>query len=153
MDWRHLFLGFDGRISRRKFWLGFGALALVELFILSLAASEAKIDLGKGLAPQWFRNLSLAIDAAFAWPLAAVLAKRFQDRSYPPVIAWYVVAALIVYSIFDAFGALQTADSFTPLGHLLSWPLMALSIAVLVETGFRRGTQGSNAYGPDPLQE
>jgi len=152
MDWRYIFLSFDGRISRRQFWFGFATLGLIELLILAYAASHAKIDLASGVAPQWFRTLSLAIDCAAAWPLAAVLAKRFQDRGYPPRFAWYLVSALLIYSIFDAFALLQRPAGFTPLGHLLSWPLMALSIVTLIELGFRRGTQGPNDYGPDPLQ-
>ena len=42
---------------------------------------------------------------------------------------------------------------------MLDWWLLALvaidasSLWVLIELGFRRGTDGENDYGPDPLQD
>lgn len=152
MDWRYIFLSFNGRITRRQFWFGAANIALIELMILSLAASSGQIDLSAGQAPLWFRNLSLGIDSVMAWPLAAVFAKRLQDRNHPPVFAWYAVALLIFYSVLEAFGLLQTGKEATAASYLVGLPLLAIFSVLLFELGVRRGTEGPNFYGADPLQ-
>lgn len=152
MDWRFIFFTFNGRMTRRQFWFGAANIALIELIILSLAASSGQVDLSAGQAPLWFRNLSLGIDAMMAWPLAAVFAKRLQDRNHDPVYAWYAVALLIFYSVLEAFGLLQSGKDPSALSYIVGLPLLAIFSLLLFELGVRRGTVGPNFHGPDPLQ-
>ncbi len=151
MNWWHLFFSFDGRITRQDFWLGMALIAGVELLVMVPAASQGAVDLSAGQIPLWFRNLSLGLDILLAWPLAAVLVKRLQDRDQPPVIALYAVGLLLLYSALDAFGLLTQEREASLLAYIIGLPLLAVFVVVIVELGMRRGTEGPNRFGPDPL--
>ena len=43
-------------------------------------------------------------------------------------------------------------DDLDPITLIILVPWFVLAAALLVELGFRRGTQGPNRHGPDPLQ-
>jgi uncharacterized membrane protein YhaH (DUF805 family) len=66
-------------------------------------------------------TLSLILTLIFLWPNIAVQAKRWHDLDKS---AWWILINLI--------------------------PILG-PIAALIMTGFLRGTQGDNKYGPDPL--
>jgi uncharacterized membrane protein YhaH (DUF805 family) len=151
IDPRYLFLSVEGRIPRKHFWFGAGAIALFQLAVQSPLASAGGVDIDKGVIPLWFRNLSLFLDVICAWPIYAVLAKRQQDRDQTPRLSYIFVALLLTFSVFEAFGLTQIGPRFTPLGWIVGLSLLFVFVVVIVELGCRRGTVGANAHGRDPL--
>jgi uncharacterized membrane protein YhaH (DUF805 family) len=141
LDLMYLFLSFEGRISRQSFWIGVGILAVVETL-----AQYASTRMGGD-------RLGVVADLVFAFPEFALAAKRAHDRNISTwVIALFFAGAvaldLLTLGGWDAIAEKPT-DAF--LAILIPWGVFALIL--LVDLGFRRGTQGPNPYGPDPLAE
>jgi uncharacterized membrane protein YhaH (DUF805 family) len=107
---------FDGRITRRRFWINF---VLVIAIPLSIAATAIDMMLG-------YEDLDgpgNLLYLAELWPALAVSVKRWHDRDKS---GWWTLVNLI--------------------------PIVG-SIWALIETGFLRGTEGPNRFGPDPLAQ
>ena len=119
-----LFLSPKGRISRSQFWLG----------ILGVAALA-----GCGIA--------VAFWTPFAYGSLPFLAiKRLHDRNKS---GWWTLVFLWAPGVTDRLSDKVIEESAT-------WWILVLIGSVLtiwgaVELGFRRGTDGENKYGPDPL--
>ena len=152
MNPRHLFLSLHGRIPRLSFWIGFGAIFFFQFAVQTPLARRWNINVDKEIPPLWFRNLSLFLDVICAWPLFAVLSKRQQDRNQGPNLSFVFVLLLLLFSICEAFGLTQAGPEFTTIGWIAGLPLLGVFAVVLVELGCRRGIDGPNQFGPDPLQ-
>jgi uncharacterized membrane protein YhaH (DUF805 family) len=71
IDWVALFNSFDGRISRKQFWMAMGVLIVAELignFVGAVIGGD---------------RLTAIIDLAFTYPEFAVAVKRGHDRNTP----------------------------------------------------------------------
>jgi uncharacterized membrane protein YhaH (DUF805 family) len=119
---------FEGRIPRETFWLANVAVFVLEVIVSALIAA--------------------AIDE-FAGD---------RDISNGIVYAYYVV--LIVYQLVLFAGRARNLNpdpamfSLRPLFFIVLMTIVGvISLAVLIELGFRRGTPGPNRYGPDPLEK
>ena len=149
--WLYLLFGLQGRIPRKLFWvgnivvLGFYFSVYAPLFIFW---TDDVLQMPSAL---WVRQIVLAADLALAWPVFAINAKRQQDHGQWPWLAWLCLVATISASVLELAGVTETADGFTFLGQAILWFLGLVILAVIVELGFRKGTAGPNAYGPDPL--
>jgi uncharacterized membrane protein YhaH (DUF805 family) len=139
MDFMHLFLSFEGRISRTTFWIGVGILIVVES-IAQYAAGQFGND-----------QASAVVDLVFAFPEFAVAAKRAHDRNIPTLLIALFFAGAVGLDVLMLGGWDVTGDkpSTAFLAILIPWGIFALIL--LIDLGFRRGTEGPNAYGPDPL--
>jgi len=139
MDWVYLFNSFDGRISRRTFWIGIAVLLVAEI-TAHLAAEALQGD-----------RLSAIIDLAFIYPEFAVAAKRAHDRDLP---IWILIvffgggAVLDLLTVMDLTGS---AEQPSVLSLFIAVPFTVLLVALMIELGLRRGTIGPNRYGPDPV--
>lgn len=81
MDYKDVWLTFDGRISRSEFWLkGF-----LPLFVLNLLISAVDSIITGGL-------IATLLSIALIYPGVAVGIKRFHDRDKT---GWWVLVALI----------------------------------------------------------
>jgi uncharacterized membrane protein YhaH (DUF805 family) len=140
MDWRHLFLGLEGRISRKPFWIGTGVLFAVGLASLFL---QSHLD-----APRPAAILGLAL----LYPEFAVTMKRARDRDMSLLLpALLLVLGVVAYAL-DFFGFTGTdASSFEPY-DLFAMCYLLLSVYLLVVLGFFKGTPGPNRFGPNPLE-
>jgi uncharacterized membrane protein YhaH (DUF805 family) len=145
MDWVYLFNEFHGRIGRKTFWMAIAVLAVAELvghFIAGQLQGE---------------RLGAIIDLAFIYPEFAVAIKRAHDRNLPLWLLGIFFGASAVLDFVTVLDILTVPDlagtDATPsmLSLAIAVPFSVLSIALLVELGFRRGTVGPNQYGPDPL--
>jgi uncharacterized membrane protein YhaH (DUF805 family) len=137
MDWIYLFASFSGRISRFPFWVCVGILLVVELT-------------GEGLA-NWTGGdtLSTVLDLAFIYPEFAVAVKRANDRNLSP---WIVGLFFAIDAALDLFTLINgPIDPEQGMNSIILLPGLVLGVILLVELGFRRGTEGPNRFGPDPL--
>ena len=139
MDWVYLLSSFDGRISRKTFWIAMGAVTIAELFG-HLLAEQIQGD-----------RLSAIVDLAFTYPEFAIAVKRGHDRNMP---LWLLIAFFGAGAVLDLLTVLEltgTEDDPSLLSLLIALPFTVLGLALLVELGFRKGTTGPNQHGPDPL--
>ena len=81
MDYKDVWLTFDGRISRSDFWLK-GAL---PIFVVNLLISAIDSVITGGL-------IATLVSIALIYPSVAVGIKRFHDRDKS---GWWVLVALI----------------------------------------------------------
>jgi uncharacterized membrane protein YhaH (DUF805 family) len=139
MDWVYLLNGFDGRISRKTFWIAMAAVTVAEIFG-HIIAEEIQGD-----------RLSAIVDLAFTYPEFAIALKRGHDRNMP---VWLLIVFFAAGAVLDLLTVLQmtgTEDDPSIISLAIALPFTVLALALLVELGFRRGTPGPNQYGPDPL--
>jgi uncharacterized membrane protein YhaH (DUF805 family) len=139
MDWAYLLNSFDGRISRKTFWIAMGAITVAEIFG-HLAAQLIEGD-----------RLSAIVDLAFTYPEFAIALKRGHDRNMPVWLLGVFFAAGAVLDLLTVLEWTGTEDEPSMLSLLIALPFTVLGVALLVELGFRKGTSGPNQYGPDPL--
>jgi uncharacterized membrane protein YhaH (DUF805 family) len=139
MDWSYLLNSFDGRISRKTFWIAMGAVTVAEIFG-HILAEEIQGD-----------RLSAIVDLAYTYPEFAIAVKRGHDRNMP---LWLLIVFFSASAVLDLLTVLEltgTDDEPSLLSLAIAAPFTVLGVALLVELGFRRGTIGPNQYGPDPL--
>jgi uncharacterized membrane protein YhaH (DUF805 family) len=137
MDWIYLFTSLNGRISRQTFWIGFAFLAAAELANSSLAyVIESE-------------RLRAIPDLALTYLEFALATKRANDRNLPP---WVVALFFGINTALDLFILFTGSfDPESPIAEIITLPFAILGVILLIELGFRRGTEGPNRYGPDPL--
>ena len=139
MDWAFLYNTFDGRIGRKTFWIAIAALTVAEIFG-HILAEEIRGD-----------RLSAIVDLAYTYPEFAVAVKRAHDRNMP---LWLLIAFFGASALLDLLTVLEmtgTDDQPSLLSIGIALPFTVMAVVLLVELGFRRGTNGPNQYGPDPL--
>jgi uncharacterized membrane protein YhaH (DUF805 family) len=142
-----LFASPEGRITRATFWLGLLtviALKLAARFALGLPLLTTPADAFS------LRLWSFIIDACVIYPGAVLLVKRLHDRNLPGHLIGWLIAPHFVLMITNLLG--MSGD----LAHMgVAETVMVLltgvvSIAFLIELGFRPGSLGPNRYGPEP---
>jgi uncharacterized membrane protein YhaH (DUF805 family) len=139
MDWIYLLSSFEGRISRKTFWIGIAVLIVAEL-VVYFVAEALQGD-----------RLSAIADLAFIYPEFAVAVKRAHDRNLP---IWILVVFFGGEAVLDLLTVLELAGSIdqpSVVSLVIAVPFTVLLVALLIELGFRRGTIGPNQYGPDPV--
>jgi uncharacterized membrane protein YhaH (DUF805 family) len=139
MDWAFLYNTFEGRIGRKTFWIAMAVLTVAEI-IVHLIAEEIQGD-----------RLSAIVDLAFTYPEFALAVKRAHDRNMPLV---FLIAFFGASAVLDLLTVLQltgTEDEPSAVSVLIAVPFTILALFLLVELGFRKGVDGPNQYGPDPL--
>ena len=139
MDWAYLLNSFDGRISRKTFWIAMVAVTIAEV-LGHFVAEQIQGD-----------RLSAIVDLAFTYPEFAVAVKRAHDRNMP---VWLLIAFFAAGAFLDLLTVLElagTEEQPSMLSLAIALPFTVFGLALLVELGFRKGTPGPNQYGPDPL--
>jgi uncharacterized membrane protein YhaH (DUF805 family) len=139
MDWLYLFNSFHGRISRQTFWIAFAIVIVVEL-VCHAVAEQLQGD-----------RLSAIVDLAFTYPEFAVTIKRAHDRNMPN---WVLIAFFSAGAFLDLLMVLDLAgtdEQPSLISLAIAIPFTVIGLALLAELGFRKGTQGPNQFGPDPL--
>ena len=131
MDWKYFFTSFEGRISRKPFWLSLLVLVVAQwiLFIIfgmvfgsSMSSMDPAMDPAEvssmamtAMIPMWILVL------LFLYPSLAVYTKRWHDRGKS---GWWTLIGLV--------------------------PIIG-GLWLLIELGFLRGTEGPNQFGNDPI--
>ena len=139
MDWVYLLNSFEGRISRKTFWIGMAVLVSAEM-LGHFVAQALQGD-----------RLGAIVDLAFTYPEFAIAAKRAHDRDLP---IWILIVFFGGGALLDLLTVLELTgsdDQPSVLSLVIAVPFTVLLVALLIELGFRRGTIGPNQYGPDPV--
>jgi uncharacterized membrane protein YhaH (DUF805 family) len=158
-----LFFGFGGRINRGKYWLAVVVWSLIWIvaIVVFLVSGFAILgsNLTEGELPQdtegilhlvlEYGVLSFVVLALLiiSWISALALGiKRLHDRDRS---GWWILLLFLGPPVLGAAQA-STDGGFASL--VLGLGAFAISIWMLVELGFLRGTNGPNRFGPDPLK-
>jgi uncharacterized membrane protein YhaH (DUF805 family) len=150
MNLTTLLFSFQGRINRAKYW----TVMLVYLAILIVCTVFAIIGLGISSAiPSTGASMSYLFMAIFAlvclvtmWSSIAVGIKRLHDRDQS---GWW----MLVFSGVSTIVSLLEETAATPGSQfILGVGSFAVTIWIIIELGFLRGTQGPNRFGSDPLE-
>jgi uncharacterized membrane protein YhaH (DUF805 family) len=154
MRWIYFFGNFDGRISRKVFWLATLAVVVIEVLLATIADMAAS-GLANESAGDVTGDIVLLI---FLYPQFVISVKRGHDRN---IATWVIAACFALVAVSDALdllGLLETRmnlKAYSP-ANLFSFAVITIvgivSLALLIELGFRRGTRGPNRFGPDPLE-
>jgi uncharacterized membrane protein YhaH (DUF805 family) len=139
MDWAYLLNSFEGRISRKTFWIGMAVLVSAEI-LGHLVAQTLQGD-----------RLSAIVDLAFTYPEFAIATKRAHDRDLPIWILFIFFGGGAMLDLLTVLQLTGTDDQPSALSLVIAVPFTVLLVALLIELGFRRGTIGPNQYGPDPV--
>jgi uncharacterized membrane protein YhaH (DUF805 family) len=144
----NLLLGFDGRISRTRFWIGLIIVVAAEIVLMLL--------LGVPLFPTEMKDVSVrllefTIQLVTLYPTAAIAVKRLHDRDQPGIYVLWLVGLTMIIALTNLFGLTDDPQNLNWLDWLLGLCAIVVGLAFLFELGFRRGTQGDNRFGPDPL--
>ena len=144
----NLLLGFEGRISRQWFWIGILIVTAVEVSMLLTFGIPFFPEQPK---PASIRLTEFAIELMSIYPTTAVVVKRLHDRNQPGYYAAWLVGISLLVATTNLLGFTDNPRNTTWLDWLLGLAAVVITLAFLVELGFRRGTAGENRYGPDPL--
>jgi uncharacterized membrane protein YhaH (DUF805 family) len=157
-----LFFSFRGRISRAEFWVYvFLCVAVSTIFLIVIGALRKGFHDRPSDLMAWTLT---ALQVLSLYSSLAVAAKRLHDRdksAWPRLLAMYVgpwlifIAALYPYMGESGMETLRNSNSppASILGGLLLTfaAFFAVFIYGFTALGCRRGTEGPNQYGPDPL--
>ena len=125
---------FQGRINRAKYWIA----ALVYLSVTIVIVALGFFFNFNVLFFVLFTILSLAIIVSGI----AIGIKRLHDRDKS---GWWLLLFYLLPPLFDGMG--RTIG----LPLVLDLASFVVSMWMIVELGFLRGTSGPNQFGPDPL--
>ncbi|MGI8851866.1 MAG: DUF805 domain-containing protein [Methyloceanibacter sp.] len=133
-----LFLSTDGRV-----WIG-------TLILAAISTAAMMLNLAVVGVSQTAVLISVLVAFALAYPSYALMAKRFQDRDRPGMLALLGIVPVFIVNLLYTFRILDPIEP-TALSRFLDVILVVIGFWLLVELGCLKGTQGPNRYGPDPL--
>lgn len=138
MDWQNLFLSAQGRIGRKDFWIGAGALVVANLIGGAIPLAGALISL------------------ALIYPWTCLAAKRLHDFGRS---GWLVIVAAAPAAVSGTLALVTSlaASNVATMGVAFAGAgltLMVSGVALLASLGFllwvglKPGNAGANTYGP-----
>ena len=138
----NLMFGYDGRVGRLYFFLGFLAFVAIIGFLSGMAedATAGTGDIGRYVAFVFIVGTGI-------WMHSAVITKRLHDRD--KAAGWYLVYGAAPVAFFILFIYFWTVRALV-VASLLSVLWVVGLIWAIVELGFLRGTPGPNRFGPEP---
>jgi uncharacterized membrane protein YhaH (DUF805 family) len=155
MRWIYFFGKFDGRISRKTFWLATLALFVIEVLLATVADMIAS-ELANESAGDVAGDIILLV---FLYPQFVIAAKRGHDRNIATWVIGSCYALFAVSNVLDMLGWLETRLNLKVFStaNVFSFAVLMFTgivgLAILIELGLRKGTPGPNQYGPDPLEK
>ena len=149
--WRAMW-GFDGRISRKYFWLA-GLVWTIALLAIMLpllhwftAGEWMSGTISEQRLEKAFSGAALIAALILLYPSLAMSIKRLHDLR---LSAWWCVPAFVP-GFVDTFLPLMNVSGAMIVGHASSWIAFAVGLVYIIVLGFIRGTDGPNEYGDDP---
>ncbi|MEX0627294.1 MAG: DUF805 domain-containing protein [Cucumibacter sp.] len=177
-DYLKMFMGFDGRLNRQRFWLGviglivasivvsmiLGSIFGVQMFNFAMVALQPDADPAAMalMATNMMKTsgwVSLVALIILAYPGMALWMKRAHDRDSNGQLVYVFYGLLALSYVLQGLGlTVGTMDiggvsypSINTIGWILSVASGLLGLYLLITLGFLKGTSGPNTYGPDPL--
>ncbi|MBL8570760.1 MAG: DUF805 domain-containing protein [Phreatobacter sp.] len=138
--WSYLFLSFEGRIPRLPFWGG-----AVVLNVFAYIGDRLAMDFGGHPA-------AAVVGLAFLYPSLALSIKRAHDRGHSDLYLLFFFLPAFLVSFLQVLGYMDSQGPMGPVLFILGLWVLAALIALVIDLGLMRGEEGSNRYGPDPLQ-
>ncbi len=129
------------------FWIGWVLLIAVELavrFALGLPLLTTPADAFP------LRILNFMVDAVLLYPGSVVLVKRMHDRNVSGQHIGWLIVPYSVLMITNLLGMSGDPEHMGFVETLLVLATGIVTVAFIVDLGFRRGTAGPNHYGPEP---
>jgi len=153
MTMQQLFFGFNGRISRQIFILGYLLLFCLQvgtsLFLLRLSGLTVEAYMKQ--VTQVTLGFDLVSNLIFSWSHLALGLKRLHDIGWTGMGYLAVYCGLMLVYLFALLGAF----SITPNENSTFWSMVSLlsmaSFVFFVIMVLLPGEKGHNGYGPDPL--
>ena len=121
MDWKKFLFSFDGRITRKAYWMYF-VVALILGIVLQVAAiGTGGVSMDPRAPPPSIPRWFWLVQIPLFWIGLAIMAKRWHDQDKS---GWFSLLLLI--------------------------PLLGVLI-VIIMLGFIGGTPGPNRFGEAPM--
>jgi uncharacterized membrane protein YhaH (DUF805 family) len=86
---------------------------------------------------------------AFTYPEFALAVKRSNDRNLSPWVVGFFFAFDVALGLLTLSSGAMDPDN--PVNQIIIISFGLFLLILIVELGFRRGTEGPNRFGPDPL--
>ena len=142
MNLLELLFGFQGRITRLRYWLGYCTWIVIGVLVyFALKVLIVATDLGAATVMFW--GMGLLVLVPFIVSSIAINLRRLHDRDKS---GWWLVLFYLAPVVLDGIG--RSAGS---IGIVFSVISFAISVWAFVELGCLRGTIAGNRYGPDPV--
>jgi uncharacterized membrane protein YhaH (DUF805 family) len=153
VKWIYFFCNLRGRIGRKTFWIASIIVVVIEVLTATIATAITQKFVNETAG----HTATDIVMFLFLFPQFVIAVKRAHDRN---ISTWIVSAWLVLLAttdVLDFFGLLPTQINLNVFSSanvfVFAYTMIAgiVSLALLIELGFRRGTSGPNRYGPDPL--
>lgn len=147
-----LLTSFDGRINRKSYWMG----ALLIFFVFFAAAMAILKIFGLAVYSGPYSGdsaLSLVFAALVLFVSIPLMVKRLHDRNKSGHYVWPVCILELLWLAGDFSGITGNTEGSNTLGLSLAAAYLIVTLWMLVELGFLRGTSGPNRFGADPLDQ
>lgn len=156
-SFRGMFFSFHGRLNRKRyFWRSVTIFGLILAGIVGAVIFFGMVEaMGEGME---FLMIPVILGLAALWIGSLISGislqiRRMQDLGWAPGAVYGYVAASIAWAFIDPL--LSAGAEANPLGI---WGLLQISgclffLVVGLILWFKKGTEGPNAYGPDPLEK
>jgi uncharacterized membrane protein YhaH (DUF805 family) len=139
-----LFLSTTGRITRSSWWIGIGALVLLNLVLFIVLWTI----LGPSLIANFFGRLVwLCVTAFNIYAVYCLSAKRFQDRDRSQLNARVVAFVWAAKAVLDLFRITGDLGDPGTLDQLFVLAGTGIALWYFIELGWLEGTPGPNRYG------
>lgn len=145
-----LFFSLDGRIGRLQYWL-----SIIGIYVLFAVGPILLTPL------VGYKAAVLVLYALSLYPIICIYSKRLHDRNKPALpLALLFVGVAAVYSFlvqFEiGFTKIQVGpDALVPVPIGFAWLsqiiVLIVGIWAIFECGIKKGTDGGNRFGNDPL--
>lgn len=140
MSMKELLFSFKGRIGRKTFWT-WNIIYYISIFGFASGISVLYPAYAYILLPTFLILLLI--------PDLAITAKRWHDRGKSNL--WLLLNIPLVLGRLATPMASPSAEPATAFQMIATTAALACGLWILVECGFRKGTEGQNEYGSDPV--
>lgn len=141
MNFVDLFTSLDGRINRKRYWIGIVILLVVSIVIQIAVIAAASM------------KAAMIVGLIFVWPSFALAVKRAHDRNRTAWMPAIFFALVVAVNYMQLAGFHEDFDEKPTITFgIVSVIFLGFAIYGFVVWGCLRGTTGPNRYGPDPLQ-
>ena len=145
-----VFLSFEGRLDRERWRAAAGAFVLINLAALGLTWWLTARGL---LSPAGRDRARIFVQVFTLVPWLAIDWKRFQDRGRPGRLALICPSLYLASRLWETPSVAAHAPAHEAITALLSWAHFGVALWLVYALAMADGTDGPNAYGPDPRAE